>query len=113
MNDIVGTSPSSEDRNLAMLAHLLGIFGFIPSLVIWLIKKDTSAFIAQEAKEALNFQITIAIGYAICWVLIFVIIGGLLMPLLIIVNLVFCILAAVATSKGQTYRYPLALRLIK
>jgi uncharacterized Tic20 family protein len=43
----------------------------------------------------------------------FVLIGALLMPLLLIANLVFCILAAVAVSKGEHYRYPVALRLLK
>ena len=114
MNDIVSTTPSKDDSTMAMLAHLLGIFfGFIPSLVIWLIKKDDSPFVAQEAREALNFQITLIIGYAIAAVLTFILIGALLFPLLYILNLVFCIIAAVAASKGQAYRYPFALRLIK
>ena len=113
MNDIVGTAPSKDDCNISMLAHLLGIFfGFIPSLVIWLIKKDDSAFISQEAKEALNFQITLIIGYAIAFALTFVIIGAFLFPLLWILNVVFCIIAAVSSSKGKAYRYPFAIRLI-
>jgi uncharacterized Tic20 family protein len=113
MNDIVGTAPTSDDRNMAMLAHLLGIFfGFVPALVIWLIKKDSSPFVAQEAKEALNFQITMLIGFFIAGLSMMILIGLLLVPALGIVDLVFCILAAVATSKGQPYRYPFAIRLI-
>jgi uncharacterized Tic20 family protein len=113
MNDIVGTAPSKDDCTMALLAHLLGIFfGFIPSLVIWLIKKDDSPFVSLEAKEALNFQITLIIGYAIAFALTFVIIGAFLFPLLWILNVVFCIIAAVSSSKGQAYRYPFALRLI-
>ena len=114
MNDIVTTAPSKDDSTMAMLAHLLGIFfGFIPSLVIWLIKKDESPFVAQEACEALNFQITLIIGYAIAAALTKIVIGALLFPLIYILNIVFCIVAAVASSKGQAYRYPFALRLIK
>ena len=114
MNDIVTTAPSKDDSTMAMLAHLLGIFfGFIPSLVIWLIKKDESPFVAQEACEALNFQITLIIGYAIAGALMIIVIGALLFPALYILNIVFCIIAAVASSKGQAYRYPFALRLIK
>ncbi|HEX7641808.1 MAG TPA: DUF4870 domain-containing protein [Burkholderiaceae bacterium] len=113
MNDIVNTAPSKDDSTMAMLAHLLGIFfGFIPSLVIWLIKKDDSPFVAQEAREALNFQITLIIGYAIAAALTFIVIGALLFPALYILNIVFCILAAVTSSKGQAYRYPFAIRLI-
>lgn len=106
---------SSDDRNIALITHLSGIiFGFIVPLIVWLIHKDRSdkAYLVGQAKEALNFQITILIGYVICWVLAFIVIGALLLPLLWIVNLVFCILAAVAVSKGEVYRYPFALRLI-
>jgi uncharacterized Tic20 family protein len=113
MNDVVGTAPSKDDCTMAMLAHLLGIFfGFVPSLVIWLIKKDESSFATAQAKEALNFQITLIIGWAIAFALTFILIGAFLFPVLWILNLVFCIIAAVAASKGQAYRYPFALRLI-
>jgi uncharacterized protein len=114
MNDPVAQTPSSDDRNLAMLAHLLGIVsGFIGALIIWLIKKDQSAFIDEQGKEALNFQITMLIAFVVAGMLMVILIGALLMPLLLVANLVFCILAAVAVSKGEHYRYPFALRLLK
>lgn len=107
-------SPSKDETNLALLAHILGIFtSFVGALVLWLVKKEDSAFVAQHALEALNFQITIAIGWVICMMLSFILIGVFLMPLLFIANLVFCILAAMAASKGQPYSYPFALRLLK
>ena len=113
MNDIVASSPSKDDCNIAMLAHLLVIFfGFVPSLVIWLIKKEDSAFVSQEAKEALNFQITLMIGFFIAGALSVILIGIFLFPVLWILDVVFCIMGAVAVSKGQGYRYPFALRLI-
>lgn len=114
MNDPVATTPSTDDRNLAMLAHLLGIVsGFVGALIIWLIKKDQSAYIDDQAKEALNFQITMMIAYAGAWILMFILIGMLLIPLLLVANFVFCILAAVAASNGKPYRYPVAIRLLK
>ncbi len=113
MNEIVQTGPTQDERNLAMLSHLLGIFtGFIGALVIWLIKKEESAFIAEHAKEALNFQITIGIAFVVGWVLSFVLIGFLLIPLVYIANFIFCIVAAVAASKGAAYQYPVAIRLV-
>ena len=109
---IAGT-PSKDECNLAMLAHLLGIFtSVIGALVIWLVKRDSSTFVAQESVEALNFQITLAIGWVIASILTVILIGNLLFPLLILANVVFCILAALATSKGTGYRYPFALRLV-
>ena len=115
MNDaLTQTTPSKDDCNLAMLAHLLGIFtSFVGALIIWLVKKDESAFIAQEAAEALNFQITVALGWILAMMLTMILIGFLLYPVLLIGNLVFCILAAVSASKGQGYRYPLTLRLVR
>ena len=96
-------APSSEDRTLALITHLSGILlSFIVPLVIWLTNKDKSGkdWLNDQAKEALNFQITIAIGF-------------LLYPVLWIGNLIFCILAAMKANEGVAYRYPFALRLIK
>ena len=114
MEDPVVQTPSTDDRNLAMLAHLLGIVsGFVGALIIWLIKKDQSAYVDEQGKEALNFQITMLIAFVGAWILVFVLIGALLFPLLLVANLVLCILAAVAASKGEHYRYPVAIRLLK
>lgn len=114
MGTEAATTPSKDDCNLAMLAHLLGVFtSFVGALVIWLVKKDQSAFVAQEAAEALNFQITIALGWIAAMMLTVILIGALLFPVLLLVNLIFCILAAVSASKGQAYRYPFTLRLVK
>lgn len=114
MNEVMEVALGKDDCNLAMLAHLLGIFtGFLGALVVWLVKKDQSAFIGQEAAEALNFQLTVMIGYVICSVLTVIVIGLVMFPVLYIINIVFCILGAMAASKGTGYRYPFALRLIK
>jgi uncharacterized Tic20 family protein len=108
------TAPGNDDKNIAMLAHLLGIFtGFVGALVIWLVKKDSSRFVDDQAKEALNFQITVAIALCGAWVLAILLIGFLLVPLIVAANFIFSILAAIAASKGQAYRYPFALRLVK
>ena len=110
-----GPVVNTDDKNIAMLTHLSGIiFSIIVPLIVWLVHKDRAdkTYLVTEAKEALNFQITVLIGYVICWVLAFVIIGAFLTPLLWLFNLVFCIIAAVKTSSNGSYRYPFALRLI-
>lgn len=112
--ELTTSAPSKDDCNIAMLAHLLGIFtSFVGPLIIWLVKKDDSAYVGQEAAEALNFQITIAIGWIVAIMLKVILIGFLIFPLLVLANLIFCILGAVAASKGTGYRYPLALRLVR
>lgn len=106
---------STDDRNLAMLTHLSGvILNIIVPLVVWLMHKDRpeKAYLVSEAKEALNFQITILIGYVICGILTFIYIGVVLTWILLIVNLVFCIMAALKVSETGSYRYPFALRLV-
>jgi len=110
------TEAPADQRTMALAAHLLGIFTwFIGPLIIWLINKDDAgkAFVTDQAKEALNFQITITIAMLICIVLTIVIIGGILAPIVGILNLVFCIIAAVKANNGEAYRYPFALRLVK
>lgn len=107
---------TDDDKNLGMLAHLLGAFtGFLGPLVIWLMKKDTSPFIEQEGKEALNFHITVLIVYfALIPVSIITCgVGGLLYLPVFIVAVVFSILGALKAKDGIAYRYPFALRLVK
>ncbi|GAB3783168.1 DUF4870 domain-containing protein [Dyella agri] len=111
----VATEASSDDRNLAMLTHLSGfILSLVVPLIVWLVHKDRAdkAYLVKEAKEALNFQITVVIGYVICGVLAVILIGALLAWLLWLANLILCIVAAVKVSSDGSYRYPFALRLV-
>ena len=106
-------NPSNDDKNIATVTHLGGtVFSFIPALIVWILKKDDSAYLNDQAKEALNFQITMLIAQFIAGILVWVLIGFILIPIVWIINVVFCIIAAVSTSKGETYRYPLCIRLI-
>lgn len=108
-------SSSSNDRNLAMITHLSGFFLYIVvPLIVWLIHKDRpdKAYLAGEAKEALNFQITMLIAWVVAGILQVILIGFLLMGVLWFVNLIFCIVAAVKVSSDGHYRYPWTLRLV-
>lgn len=107
------TEVSADDKNIAVLSHLGGtVFSIFPSLIIWLLKKDDSTYIASQSREALNFQITLLLAYFICWILAFILVGFVFMSIIWLANIVLSILAAVAASKGEDYRYPFALRLI-
>lgn len=115
----VGGAPSAEERQWAMFTHLSALFGLvvpfgsvIGPLVMWLIKKDTMPFVNDQGKEALNFNITMAIAAIVCWILVFILIGFLLLPILVIFWLVFVVIATIKANEGTTYRYPFALRLI-
>jgi uncharacterized protein len=109
-------TPSSDDRILGLLAHLLAIvpgIGILGPLVIYLVKKDESSFVAANAKESLNFQLTIIIACIISWILIVVLIGFILLAVLGILNVVLVIVATIRASENKIYRYPFNLRLIK
>ena len=128
---VTGT-PSAEERQWAMFAHLSALLGailtgafgggwgcFIGPLVIWLIKKDTMPFVNDQGKEALNFNITVAIAFVVLFLLSVMTFGiGLIIaiPLWFIIGigwLVFTIIAAIKANEGVLYRYPFTLRLVK
>jgi len=123
MTDTTPAAPltTAEDNQWASFAHLGGILWFIPALVIWLVFKDRGAFTNQEAKEALNFQITMSIGYVAVWILssiilfatFFVVNLSFLGTLLWIAAVVFSILGFLKAKDGISYRYPFAIRFIK
>jgi hypothetical protein len=105
---------SNDAKNMGVLCHLLGFFtSFIGPLVIWLLKKDTMPFVDHHGKEALNFQITMAIAFAVGGVTSIICIGWILILAAWLADLILSIMACVATSKGEYYKYPWALRLIK
>ncbi len=107
-------TPNSDEKTFAILAHILTIVSsFIAPLVIYLLKKDESPYVAEHAKEALNFQITMFVLYLISFILVFILIGILLLWLLSIANLVLVIIATIKASENKMYRYPFNLRLIK
>lgn len=108
-----GPRRGTDDTTMAMLAHLLGLLvSWVGPLIIYLMKKDESPYVRDQAAEALNFQITMFIRYMIAGVLTVVLIGLLLLPVVWLVSLIFHIQAAIATNKGENYRYPFAIRLI-
>ncbi|WP_415803259.1 DUF4870 domain-containing protein [Isoptericola cucumis] len=110
-----------EERTWAMVAHLgppvlsllsFGVLGFLTPLVVWLVFRDRSGFVGDQAKESLNFQITLLIGYAISWILMLVLIGFVLWGVVAVCSIVFGILAAVAVNRFEAYRYPINIRVI-
>ena len=104
---------SKESRNMAVLCHLLGLFGIIGPLIIWLLKKEEDWFVDDQGREAVNYHISLIIYYLVSWILCFVLIGFLLLFVLGILHLVFVIMAALKAGDGKLYRYPIAIRFIK
>lgn len=127
---IVG-SPTAQEKQWAMFAHLSAILGaivtghifgigcFLGPLVIWLMKRDTMPFVADQGKQALNFNITLALAGLALFLLILLTFGiGILIALpvgaVVAVGwLVFTVIAAIKASEGVAYRYPISLHLVK
>ncbi len=117
----------AEDKQWASFAHFGGILGILPSLIIFLVFKDRGALTKQESKEALNWQITFTIGIIVLQILSAIIaaiafasgayflagLGGWLVFLLYVANLIFSIMGGVKVNGGGSYRYPFAIRLVK
>lgn len=128
----VDTGIPAQERQWAMFAHLSALLGgfitagwagsigcFIGPLVIWMVKKETMPFVDDQAREALNFNITVAIVFFVLFLMTLFTLGigiVLTLPLMIIVGLawlVLTIIASIKANQGERYRYPFALRLIK
>lgn len=103
--------PTSDEKTFALLSHVLTFVApIIAPLIIYLVKKDESKYIAHHAKESLNFQITLII---IVIGLFLSVVGILLIWIPGIVAFVLVIIATIRASEGVLYKYPLTLRLIK
>ena len=110
-------SPSPDEYNWGMMAHLssvlalaLGGMMFLGPLVVWLVKKDQSGFVEDQAKEALNFQIAVLIAVLVCGI------SCVLSPAILVIvpaGIIYPIIGAMRANKGEYYRYPYTIRLIK
>lgn len=113
-----GGGPDRDSQQWGMIAHLSALVGFIipfgnliGPLVVWQIKKDMP-FVVDQGKEALNFQITVAIAVFVCLLLSLIVIGMLLLPVVGLGALVLTVIAGIKANNGEAYRYPFTLRLI-
>ncbi len=118
-NPLAGV-PTQDERTWGMLAHLTAFSGFliplgsvIAPLIVWLIKRDQSEFVADQGREALNFNISVLLAGVVCGILVWIFIGILLGVALFFYWLAMTIVAAIKANEGMRYRYPFTLRLIK
>ncbi|MGM0652108.1 MAG: DUF4870 domain-containing protein [Bacillota bacterium] len=111
---------TQDERTFGMLAHLTALAGFlipfgniIGPLVVWLIKKDESAWVDKQGKESLNFQISVTIYALVAGILTLIVIGVLLLIAVGIFSLVMIIIATVKVNNGEDFKYPLCIRILK
>ena len=121
--------PDAEARKWAMLAHLGGLASlflpFIPAanvvipFIVWSAKRHDHPYIDVQGREALNFQITMALLGLSAWLVITVLkiifIGKLLLwvpGLILIAQLGGTVVGAIRAYDGERFRYPLILRFV-
>ena len=110
-----GPPPTKDESNMGLLMFILAIVtaGFLGPLIVWLMKKNESRYIDAQGKEILNYVITVIIVLLLNIPLWFILIGILIHFAVLVASLVFFIIGAVRASKGEFYRFPLAIRLLK
>lgn len=123
MNEVseeVAASPGQEARQWAMFCHFAAFIGLVfpfgsllGPLIVWQLKRESDPFVDAQGKEALNFQITVALAMFVSFLLMLVVIGFFLLGLVCLAALVLTIIAGIKANEGKAYRYPFCLRLIK
>ncbi len=111
---------SETERNWAMLCHLSAFAGFffpfgaiIGPLICWLSKKDESAWVNENGKSSLNFQLSMLLYIVLAIPLCFIIIGIPIIVLLGTLKIICIIIASVKAAKGEKFKYPLVIPFIQ
>jgi uncharacterized protein len=120
MTDQLGEQPVVRDTSLETLCHLLGLAFLTPvpfgnvlaPLVLWLWKREPNPGVDLHGKEVVNFQISMSIYMLLAGLSMFILIGFVLLPAVIVTDLVLIVIASVKASRGEFYRYPLTIRFI-
>ena len=106
---------NKEARMWAMFCHLAALTGWsvlpgigfvVGPLIVWRIKKDKFPFVDEQGREALRFQLTMNLYFVIASLLMFVYIGFVLLPLVMLADVVLSCVAAYRANDGVHYRYP-------
>lgn len=105
---------SQDDKTLSLLSHLGAVLvsALVP-LIVFLIKKDDSSFVREHTRQSLNLQIMLIVAAFVSSLLMFVLIGFILLPIVVIAGWVLQIIAAVKAYSGEMYKFPFVIDIIK
>ena len=109
-----------DQRTWAMFCHLSALAGLlfpfgsvIGPLIVWLVKKEEMPLVAEHGRKSLNFQLTMMIAYIVCFMLMFVVVGVILLPLVALFSLIMVVVSAIKANDGKEVKYPMAIEFIK
>lgn len=107
------------DKDYLILMHLsqycsmvVPILGIVAPVVLWITNKDNDALVDASGRNILNWNISMLIYFVVCWLLLFVFIGFLLFPILVVTMLVCPIIGAAKASNGEVWKYPLSIKFL-
>ncbi len=116
---VVDPSADHDRRVYALFMHLglagwfvVGPLAVLIPLIMWLIKKDGSAFIDDHGREAVNFHISFNLYLLISLLFTFVCIGWVMLVATVVLAVVGMVLGSVAAHRGEYFRYPACIRLV-
>jgi len=104
---------NQDARNMAMLCHALGVFGFVGPLIIWLSEREKHRFVDEHGLAAMNYQISLMIYFAAAYLSLAIFIGIILVPALTIAHIVLIIMGALKAQRGESWQYPFAMKFLK
>ncbi|MDB6093860.1 MAG: hypothetical protein JWM32_1422 [Verrucomicrobia bacterium] len=103
-----------------MLAHLSALSGYIipfgsllGPFLVWQFRKNDMPAVVAHARMSLNFQLSCILYFLICVPLLFVLVGGPLMFLIAVADLVCVIIASIKANDGKPWSYPATIRFLK
>ena len=105
---------TQDAKTLALIMHVLSLVGFslIGPLIVWLVKKDESAFIDAQGRELLNFQLSFLIYFLVSFVLCLVLVGFFLVGGLALASLILTIIGLIRATEGKIYRFPVTIKML-
>ncbi len=112
---------TEDERKYATWMHLAGLSTYIGipfghvliPLILWLLRRKQSDYVNQQGIEILNFQLSITFYYIFSWIMLFILIGFVFLPVVFLLHIIATITATVRTHEGGDYRYPATLRVIR
>ncbi|MHC4519339.1 MAG: DUF4870 domain-containing protein [Planctomycetota bacterium] len=104
---------NQDARNMAMLCHVLGVFGFIGPLIIWLSEREKHRFVDEHGRDVMNYQISMMIYFAVAYLSLVLLVGFVLVPALTIAHIVLIVMGAIKAQRGELWHYPIALPFLK
>jgi len=93
----------SQEKALGIVGYILPILFFLPLIT----DARHSEFARFHANQQLNLLLFWVIGEVVSWVLVFVLIGYLLMPIVFIMGVVFMILGIINVANEKQKPLPL------